>query len=563
MPGTVRFRILFFALLCLLALAGLTTLAWSIILKAESASNSLIHTSLEETLLLSDLEQDHRRLQDLAYKTKAQLLLWDEIEPTFAELEQALPDHWRRINAQPSLQVWAGEHQAAFDKVLALMDAIGSGIGEKSYYRVGQVVDFDLVPALEPMLDAIGERQRTSREGLSGAAQGLLDFLASQQTYLIAGSALFLVIVVTMTLWLNHTVIRRLREIERDLDSMERNSDLSGVPVLEGRDEVAGVSRALRGLVSRFEQFIADIRQAATGLTDRSAQLDREAEALHRTSDATLRLIDDVNQSMRNIAEQTSAIEGAVEQSTATVHEAAAANAEAQQGIISSAEAADHTVNIITRVAESITTLAESSGKISQVIDIIADIAEQTNLLALNAAIEAARAGDHGRGFAVVADEVRVLSQRTSDSTRDIRQWVGELVEGVASVEQQLGDMRDAGHRNQEHILALRRFLEQLQQQFEELESHSAGIGSAIATQRDETGRVGRRAQALKDSADSLAASVDSARAISDALRQESDSMHTLIARFRTSQSDSPAQAAPQAGNETASRVPTATAQFT
>lgn len=535
MLGTVRFRILFFAFLCVLALAGLATLAWSIILKAEEASNNLIHTSLEETWLLVDLEQDHRKLQDLSYKTKAQLLLWDEIEPIHAELKQALPSHWKRIEDNAGLNDWAQAHQAEFDRVMSYLDSMAKGIGEKSYYRVGQVVDFDLVPALEPMLKAIAERQQTSRDGLSLAAEELLTFLASQQNYLFGGSILFLVIVVSMTLWLRHTVILRLQRMERDLGAMDRNSDLSGVPMVEGNDEVAGVNRALSGLVQRFEHFVGDVRTAASGLTERSAQLDREAETLHSTSTQTRRLIDDVNQSMNNIANQSTAIEAASEQSANTVREALAANAEAQQGILSSEQAADHAVSIINRVSESITTLTESSGRISQVISIIADVAEQTNLLALNAAIEAARAGEHGRGFAVVADEVRVLSQRTSDSTRDIRQWVEELVAGVKEVEQQLGGMRDAGSQNRSHITALRAFLERLQEQFVELESHSAGINDAIATQRDETGRVGRRAQALEESADSLVASVGSAREVSNALRQESDSMRGLIARFKTS----------------------------
>jgi len=535
MFGTVRSRILFFAFLCVLALAGLTTLAWSIILEAEDASTNLIHTSLEETWLLVDLEQDHRRLQDLSYKTKAQLLLWEEIEPIHAELQQALPSHWQRIENNVGLSEWAKAHRAEFDRVMAYLDRMAAGISQKSYYTIGQQVDFDLVPTLEPMLTAIQARQKGSREELSAAAQGLLNFLAGQQNFLVAGAALFLVVVVTMTLWLRHTVILRLQRMERDLTAMDRNSDLTGVPAIVGKDEVAGVNRALSGLVERFEHFIADIRRAAASLTERSAHLDQEAQALHDTSNQTRQLIDDVNRSMNNIAEQSSAIEAASDQSAHTVREALAANAEAQQGIGSSEQAADHAVNIINRVSESITTLVESSGRISQVINIIASIADQTNLLALNAAIEAARAGEHGRGFAVVADEVRVLSQRTSESTRDICQWVEELVAGVGEVEQQLEGMRDAGNQNRSQITALHAFLERLQKQFVELESHSAGISRAIATQRDETGRVGRRAKALEESADSLVARVESAREVSNALRRESDSMRGLIARFKTS----------------------------
>lgn len=99
---------------------------------------------------------------------------------------------------------------------------------------------------------------------------------------------------------------------------------------------------------------------------------------------------------------------------------------DAHNGTNSVSADTDHALQKLDAMSDSMTSIVESSKRISQVATAIDGIAFQTNILALNAAVEAARAGENGSGFAVVADEVRRLAQRSSEAARETQ----ELVEG-------------------------------------------------------------------------------------------------------------------------------------
>jgi methyl-accepting chemotaxis protein len=117
-------------------------------------------------------------------------------------------------------------------------------------------------------------------------------------------------------------------------------------------------------------------------------------------------------------------LSGTVERFTSSVHSNTLEAAESSRTLGSLNTVIAGKKILAENLSSSMNRISVHSTEISTITGVINDISFQTNLLALNAAIEAARAGDAGRGFMVVSAEVKNLSQKTTESSKKIREII-------------------------------------------------------------------------------------------------------------------------------------------
>lgn len=189
---------------------------------------------------------------------------------------------------------------------------------------------------------------------------------------------------------------------------------------------------AVGGVIEKMSGSAEDLSKVASEVSEIADRTAERAETVRGAAEVAGRDIATVTESVRGVNRDTEGVAARIA-STADL----------------TSQAAEKAGNAGERVA----TLNAASGKIRDVVTLIADIAEQTNLLALNATIEAARAGESGKGFAVVANEVKNLANQTHQATEEISRQVSEMVAEIEGSTSAVEDIREVVDRTNATML--------------------------------------------------------------------------------------------------------------
>ena len=273
--------------------------------------------------------------------------------------------------------------------------------------------------------------------------------------------------------------------------------------LVERKDEVGDIARAIQRLVESMREIITNIStssQALQGFSEEfSASFDHIAESINNVNIA-------VDEIANGSSSQAAEMGNALDQTAANVETLGSSSEKMREYNKTAAKNLDELSSISETTKSSVLLVQnqtnqtnDSAQEIREATELITDIANQTNLLSLNASIEAARAGENGRGFAVVADEIRNLSEQSRESAEHIVEIVNTL---IANSNTSVNTMNEVA----EKIRTQNNKIEETGEMFRSLNEEIAEVAEAIEKIRKQTEALDAQKKEVLDIVDGLAA---------------------------------------------------------
>jgi len=242
----------------------------------------------------------------------------------------------------------------------------------------------------------------------------------------------------------SNTVNSNERQAAREKDTIRAVDDMNAFfgdllkeiqDIASRTDERASISTEMSAAT---DAIALSIQEYSCSVLETSASIEEMAVSIKGTSANVDALTASTEQTFHSINNIGNSIFGIRDNARRTADCSEKVRIQAAEGMDAMAATISAMVEIEKNSGQSvdaINRLSRHSLRVGEFLDVIKDVVSQTNLLSLNASIIAAQAGERGKAFAVVAEEVRALAKRTSASTSEIEELVGNIQKETAAAE--------------------------------------------------------------------------------------------------------------------------------
>ena len=225
----------------------------------------------------------------------------------------------------------------------------------------------------------------------------------------------------------------------------------------------AHISTSLQKLSETFKGLLVEVQRMASASSQVENAISQVADGAKEQLSAT----QEISQQMQENSDISNDVNEKARNTSDMAREAAKIS---DHGKLESVE--------MMRVVEKIENNSEEIGKISDLID---EIAQQTNMLSLNASIEAARAGEQGRGFSVVATEVGKLAERSGSSVKDISELTEVARNEASGGAERMKELKEEMEKISETINSVEKMMLEIVNQSNEQKDKNTNVQNSIS----------------------------------------------------------------------------------
>ena len=225
----------------------------------------------------------------------------------------------------------------------------------------------------------------------------------------------------------------------------------------------AHISTSLQKLSETFKGLLVEVQRMASASSQVESAISQVADGAKEQLSAT----QEISQQMQENSDISNDVNEKARNTSDMAREAAKIS---DHGKSESIE--------MMRVVEKIENNSEEIGKISDLID---EIAQQTNMLSLNASIEAARAGEQGRGFSVVATEVGKLAERSGSSVKDISELTEVARNEASGGAERMKELKEEMEKISETINSVEKMMLEIVNQSNEQKDKNKSVQNSIS----------------------------------------------------------------------------------